>query len=53
MNISKPMAGLTAVLCSLGLMTAGTMGAMADDATTLASSGLPDHIVNGDFEYPA
>ena len=53
MNISKPMAGLTAVLCSLGLMTAGAMSAMADDATTLASSGLPDHIVNGDFEYPA
>lgn len=49
MNISKPMAGLTAVLCSLGLMTAGAMGAQAAEP---AAGGLPDHVVNGDFEYP-
>ncbi len=49
MNVSRPMAGLTAALCSLGLMTAGAMGAQAAEP---AAGGLPDHVVNGDFEYP-
>ena len=50
MSITKPAAGLAAILCSIGLMTAGANGAQA--AEPLAAD-LPDHIVNGDFEYPA
>lgn len=40
----------TALLCAMGLAFTGTMGAQAAEP---ASGGLPDHIVNGDFEaYP-
>lgn len=45
MSITKPMASLAAVLCSIGLMAAGTVGAQA-------SEPMPDHVVNGDFSYP-
>lgn len=47
MNVSRPMAGLTAALCSLGLMAAGTMAAQAAEP---AASDLPTQIVNGDFQ---
>lgn len=50
MNVSRPMAGLTAALCSLGLMTAGAMGAQAAE---LAASDLPTQIINGGFDYPS
>ena len=48
-TISKPIAGMAALLCAAGLMLAGTTGANAAEAQT---AGLPDHIVNGDFSYP-
>lgn len=47
MNIRKPIAGLTALLCSTGLMAAGAMGAQAAEPT---ASDLPAQIVNGDFQ---
>lgn len=47
--ISKPIAGMAALLCAAGLMIAGTTGANAAEARV---GDLPDHIVNGDFEYP-
>ena len=51
MDVSRPMAGLTAALCSLGLMTAGAIGAQAAEPEYV--DGLPTQIVNGDFEaYP-
>lgn len=48
MNGVKSMAGLTAILCSISLMTAGAMGVHAAEP---AAGELPDRIVNGDFEY--
>lgn len=51
MSITKPAAGLTAILCSIGLMTAGVAGAQAAEPEYV--DGLPTQIVNGDFEYPA
>ena len=42
MNVSKPMAGLAAILCSIGFMTAGTAGAQAAGAgiDTVAPEGM-------------
>lgn len=45
-NITR---GMTAVLCAAGLAFTGAMGAQAAEP---AAGGLPDHVVNGDFEYP-
>lgn len=46
-NITRSMA---AILCAAGLALTGTAGA---NAAEKQNTGLPDHIVNGDFEaYP-
>lgn len=45
-NITRSM---TAILCATGLALTGAMGAHAAEP---AAGGLPDHVVNGDFEYP-
>ena len=45
-NITR---GATAILCAIGLAFTGAMGAQAAEP---AAGGLPDHVVNGDFEYP-
>lgn len=49
MNISRPLAGMAAILCAAGLALTGTAGA---NAAEKQNTGLPDHIVNGDFSYP-
>lgn len=50
MNHKNITRSATALLCAIGLAFTGTMGAQAAEP---ASGGLPDHIVNGDFEaYP-
>lgn len=50
MNISRPLAGMAAILCAAGLALTGTAGA---NATEVRAVDMPDHIVNGDFEaYP-
>lgn len=46
----KPLSALTALLCAAGLAYTADAAAWAAEP---APSGLPDHIVNGDFEYPA
>lgn len=47
MNISRPLAGMAAILCAAGLALTGTAGA---NATEVRAVDMPDHIVNGDFE---
>ena len=49
MNISRPLAGMAAILCAAGLALTGATGANAAETDT---AGLPDRIVNGDFSYP-
>lgn len=49
MNISRPLAGMAAILCAAGLVLTGATGANAAETDT---AGLPDRIVNGDFSYP-
>lgn len=50
MNISRPLAGMAAILCAAGLALTGTAGA---NAAEVRAVDMPDHIVNGDFEaYP-